>query len=88
MNRVGYANDVPLAVSSNKRNNGLTNSVGPMLQQCYVLSINGERRFIIEPPSLACMERQGDDIELVLGVDRQVRSLRHVLAQQAIGVLV
>ncbi|MES2150261.1 MAG: hypothetical protein V4508_10750 [Pseudomonadota bacterium] len=34
------------AVSRTKRNTGLINSVGRMLQQCDVLSINDERRFI------------------------------------------
>jgi hypothetical protein len=33
------------AVLNTKRNTGLINSVGRMLQQCYVPSINDQRRF-------------------------------------------
>ena len=51
-------------------------------------SINGQWRLEAKAGARALVEFKCNGIELVLGVDRQVRSLGHVLAQQDVGVLI
>ncbi len=65
------------AVSSSKCN-------GWMMAQ---LRIDFQGRSKVETFSRARVQPMRDGIQLVLSVARQVRTLRQVLAQQAIGVL-
>jgi len=53
-----------------------------------VLGIDGKGRFPAERFSRPGIERKRDGVKLFLRIDRQVRAFGHVLAQQAIRVLV
>ena len=46
-----------------------------------------QRRGEVEALSRAGIQPLRDRVQLALGVARQIRALRHILAQQAIGVL-
>src|SRR5471032_318723 len=50
--------------------------------------INDKRGFPTECLARPGIERKRDGVELLLGIDRQVAALGHVLAQQAIGIFV
>ena len=52
------------------------------------MRIDLQRRRKVETFPWACVEPMGDGIQLALGIPRQIRALRQVLAQQAIGILV
>lgn len=52
------------------------------------LRIDFQGRSKVEAFSGACVQAMGDDVQLALGVARQVRPFGEVLAQQPIGVLV
>jgi len=53
-----------------------------------MLGVDSERRFPAKRFAWPGVERERNGIELILGVDRQVGALWHVLPQQAVGVLV
>ena len=47
-----------------------------------------QRRRKVETFPWACVQAMGDDVQLALGITRQVCALGQVLAQEAMGVLV
>jgi hypothetical protein len=53
-----------------------------------MLGINGQRSLPPERFSRSGVERERDGVKLLLGVDRQIRALGHVLAQQSVRILV
>ena len=52
------------------------------------LRIDFQRRSKVQTFSWARVQAMGNDIQLALGVARQVRARGHILAQQAIRILV
>lgn len=66
-------------VAKSKRSTGLIKSGGWYLWQGDMLSINDEYRFIIEAGTQPGIERERDGGEFVLKVNRQVRTLGHIL---------